>query len=35
MANFFVYYKKSRLSEFIFILFLFSSVFYRLSMINM
>ena len=35
MANFFVYYKKSRLSEFIFILFLFSSVFYRLAMINM
>ena len=35
MANFFVYYKKSLLSEFIFILFLFSSVFYRLSMINM
>ena len=35
MANFFVYYRKSRLSEFIFILFLFSSVFYRISMINM
>ena len=35
IANFFVYYRKSRLSEFIFILFLFSSVFYRLSMINM
>ena len=35
MTNFFVYYKKSRLSEFIFMLFLFSSVFYRLSMINM
>ena len=35
MSNFFVYYKKSLLSEFIFILFLFSSVFYRLSMINM
>lgn len=35
ITNFFVYYKKSRLSEFIFILFLFSSVFYRLSMINM
>ena len=35
MANFFVYYKKSRLSEFIFLLFLFSSVFYRLAMIYM
>jgi hypothetical protein len=35
ISNFFVYYKKNHLSEFIFILFLFSSVFYRLSMINM
>lgn len=35
IGNFFVYYKKERVGGFIFILFLFSSVFYRLSMINM
>lgn len=35
MSNFFIYHKKNYLSEFIFTLFLFSSVFYRLSMINM
>lgn len=35
IGNFFVYYKKERVGEFIFLLFLFSSVFYRLSMINM
>jgi len=35
ISNFFVYYKKERIGEFIFFLFLFSSIFYRLSMINM
>ena len=35
IGNFFVYYKKERVGGFIFLLFLFSSVFYRLSMINM
>ena len=35
ISNYFVYHKKIRLSEFIFFLFLFSSIFYRITMINM
>ncbi len=35
ISNFFIYHKKNYFSEIMFILFLFSSVFYRLSMINM
>ena len=35
IGNFFVYYKKEGISGFIFFLFLFSSIFYRVSMINM
>ena len=35
IGNFFVYYKKEKISELIFLLFLFSSIFYRVSMINM
>tara|TARA_B000000532_G_scaffold51390_1_gene39227 strand:- start:56 stop:994 length:939 start_codon:yes stop_codon:yes gene_type:complete len=35
IGNFFVYYKKARVGGFIFFLFLFSSIFYRVSMINM
>tara|TARA_Y100001968_G_scaffold333548_1_gene397127 strand:+ start:947 stop:1834 length:888 start_codon:yes stop_codon:yes gene_type:complete len=35
ISNFFIYHKKSYFSEIIFIMLLFSSVFYRLSMINM
>jgi len=35
IGNFFVYHKKERWSGLLFLLFLFSSVFYRISMINM
>ncbi len=35
IGNFFVYYKKEKISGLIFLLFLFSSIFYRVSMINM
>ena len=35
IGNFFVYYKKNKISELIFLLFLLSSIFYRISMINM
>ena len=35
ISNFFVYYKKEKISELIFLLFLLSSIFYRISMINM
>ena len=35
IANFFVYSKNYRVSEILFLLFLFSSIFYRVSMINM
>ena len=35
ISNFFVYYKKEGVGSFIFFLFLLSSVFYRVSMINM
>lgn len=35
ISNYFVYHKKIWLSEFIFFLFLFSSIFYRITMINM
>lgn len=35
IGNFFVYYKKESIGNFIFFLFLFSSIFYRISMINM
>ena len=35
IGNFFVYYKKEGVGSFIFFLFLLSSVFYRVSMINM
>ena len=35
IGNFFVYHKREGLSGFIFFIFLFSSIFYRVSMINM